>query len=131
MRTKIVFASILAAAFGIGSAAAAEGQSSAMSFQTGNQLYDFCTSPSATYSVGVCYGYVLGVYDFLALAASQTPGSPVCIPEHATVQELVDTVKKFLTDNPSTRHNTASGLVLAALAQAFPCAPPQPSPAKK
>ena len=131
MITKIVLASVLLAAVGIGSATAADSQSPTRTFQTGNQLYGFCTSPDVTYSEGICDGYILGAYDFLALAASQIPGSPVCVPEHATVKELVDTVKKFLADNPSTRHNTASALVLAALAQAFPCAPPQPSNGNK
>lgn len=44
-----------------------------------------------------------------------------CLPNSATRPQLVDVVSKFLRDNPAERHNEAQGLVVRALATAFPC----------
>jgi hypothetical protein len=45
-----------------------------------------------------------------------------CSPENVTAGQVSDMVKRYLDNNPSTRHKTAESLINLALKQAWPCA---------
>jgi Rap1a immunity proteins len=80
----------------------------------GNQLYQLCTGDNAA-GKNFCLGYVAGV--------AYQNANAVCLPHDATVDQLGDTVKKYLTDHPQARRYTAYSEVLTALQKAFPCGP--------
>src|ERR1700733_12575609 len=96
---------------------------SSQSFVTGNVLYGWCTEPVGSFNVGLCEGYIEAVSD----VADALKSLDVCTPQHVTVQEVVDIVKKYLADNPAKRHFTAYGTVINALSAVFPC-PKRPAP---
>lgn len=89
---------------------------SASYFVSGNELYDWCTHSNWA----LCDGFVEGSADiFIAQNANS-----VCMPtgqSGVTVQEVVDVVKKYLTNHPETRHYPAYSIILVALDRAFPC----------
>ena len=60
---------------------------------------------------------------FAALAASvHLFYKDICIPPNAVVGQVVDVVKKYLTEHPEERHSAGSEIQLA-LSAAFPCVP--------
>lgn len=66
--------------------------------------------------------YVMGVADAhkSLLVFSGIP--PVfCTPDYLTVDQLSETVARFLENHPERKHEPGSILVAAALAEAFPC----------
>jgi hypothetical protein len=83
---------------------------SARGFVTGNDLFSKCSSNSP-----LCMGYIAGVSDVMS-----TNGD-ICLPDNATVQQIVDIVVKYLSDHPDRRHYSASSESGVALMQAFPC----------
>jgi hypothetical protein len=91
-------------------------------FEDGNSLYERCAEPTATFSRGVCLGYVVGIFDAM-LSAGGTPiaGFSVCLPRGVTKGQAFDVVTRFLASHPELRHLTAASLVARALEQAFPC----------
>jgi hypothetical protein len=65
-------------------------------------------------------GYVFGMSELIP-----------CISGEITNGQLVDVVKKYLEQNPETRHLHRSTLVFRALSGAFPCKQePTPKPKK-
>src|ERR1700722_9129009 len=70
---------------------------SARGFVTGNDLFSKCSSNSP-----LCMGYVAGVSDVMS-----TNGD-ICLPNDATLQQIVDTVVKYLSDHPERQHYSAS-----------------------
>jgi hypothetical protein len=83
---------------------------SARGFVTGDDLSSKCSINSP-----MCIGYVAGVSDIMS-----TNGD-ICLPSDATIQQIVDTVAKYLSDHPEKRHYSASSQSGIALMQAFPC----------
>jgi hypothetical protein len=84
-------------------------------FITGNDLYSNCKDPNA-YKSNTCLGYIAAVTDII-----QFFDSNICITEDVNLGQLKDIVVAWLTRKPQHRHDNASGLVFAALAEAFPC----------
>ena len=82
----------------------------AKGFVTGNDLFSKCSVNSP-----LCIGYVAGVSDIMS-----TNGD-ICLPNDATVQQLVDIVVRYLSDHPERQHYSASSGSGIALMQAFPC----------
>lgn len=80
-------------------------------FQSGDQLYDHCSTGPDAY----CMGYVAGETDTL------TTYRFACLPPNATVREAVDIVMNFLRAHPETRHYSAASDVAVALKDAIPC----------
>ena len=73
-------------------------------------------------------GYVVGVTDAHVTIEtirleSGTYRRTLCIPEGVDAVQLVDVTTGFLRGHPEVRHNGASGLVIGALIDAFPCRP--------
>jgi hypothetical protein len=66
-------------------------------------------------TAGFYQGYVLGIYDDLALQGL------MCKPEGASVAQVTAVVSKYLQGNPDKWSKPATLLVLNAFGQAFPC----------
>jgi hypothetical protein len=49
-----------------------------------------------------------------------------CIPDYLTVDQLSETVARFLENHPERKHEPGSVLVAAALAGTFPCQQQKP-----
>jgi Rap1a immunity proteins len=69
-----------------------------------------------------CYGYIIGVADVF----DSQNASGVCMPKEAVARQVIDVVKKYLTEHPETRDYTAASEVQVALQEAFPCKTPSP-----
>ena len=91
-------------------------------FESGNKLYDECKG-SPAFNLGFCYGYIVGVAD----VATALKAIDFCPPKGMTVEQTVDTVKKFLTDHPESRHYSGYSEVIVALRLAYPCAKQPPA----
>ena len=46
-----------------------------------------------------------------------------CVPPHVENSQIKDVVIRYLRDNPTSRHESARGLMQQAMAEAFPCPP--------
>lgn len=73
-----------------------------------------------------CAFYVVGVWDTWAIW--QAPDDPesrrrgsVCKPEGVGGVQLAAIVAKYLRERPESWHESAAFLIVAALAEAFPC----------
>lgn len=90
----------------------------AATFVDGDALYRSCQANPQAY----CQGYVTGVIDAASEVMDQLDQKPVFCPgEEITVAQARDAVIAFLKDHPGARDQGASGLVIAAMAKAFPC----------
>jgi hypothetical protein len=106
-------------------------QAVAAFFENGNSLLEYCSAAEADdlreMKFASCYGYIIGAIDMMevtndARRGAKPPLKPLfCLPTNVTRGQLVDTVKKYLTDNPAHRHYSAAGIVLQAIDEAFPC----------
>ena len=141
MKKILLVASVLVAL--VGPARADEGKAI-----SGNKLLTWCYGGLAYQNEGMCYGFVLAIFEnMLALAvrdgmvsavkmgimldasdASTTivadlmKNSPWCITiEGATSQQAVEVVKKYLSNNPEQLHRNARELIRDAFHAAWPC----------
>lgn len=104
---------------------------------TGNDFLRYCSQ-----SPQVVYGFVLGWsvrrsadLEIGAKAIASTSGAAkdvairmsttmmfsTCTPNEVTVEQMADVLCKFLSDNPSVRHQGAGALMSFAMVSAFPC----------
>jgi hypothetical protein len=87
--------------------------SAAAGFWDGNKLLSDINSE--TYSgKALALGYVIGVHDSFDTLL-------FCTPENSSQGQLRDVVKKYLENNPASRHKSADVLIVNALQQNFPC----------
>jgi len=93
---------------------------------TGEELFNECSDAAKEKQ---CEAYVRGVADgvttLTVTAGILHPDSQLyprlfCV-EDVTSDELVRAVRRYLTDNPSTRHFNAASQVILALQGSFPC----------
>ena len=97
------------------------------SFETGNDLFQFCSDSRSIYFENYCKGYAVGVADAaMAVNAMKANGYPipsVCLPagEHVKSEQIRDVVVQYLAAHPEIRHQAAGGHALVALQAAFPC----------
>jgi len=85
---------------------------------SGNALLGQCTNSSAL-ERGVCFGRVDGFINGYEMAS--TEARIICRPNNTTLGQLVDIVKKELTEHPERRQAPWQSLALLALNNAFPC----------
>lgn len=85
-----------------------------LSFITGDQLYEYCTTPSAPQQA-VCAYYVMGMADVLM------DMTKICPEKGVTGSQLADVVTNYFRAHPEVRHLSASSEGRFALEQAFPC----------
>jgi Rap1a immunity proteins len=83
----------------------------------GNDLYADCSGPAGTAASAACNSYILGVSDVLYVQNTNS----MCLPKGVVTGQIIDVVRKYLTDHPETRHYTAVSEITVALQSAFPC----------
>ena len=110
----------------------------AISFLTGNQLFDLCTSAEAALKrdaskttledipdwvdASRCAGFIQGVADSHEVIVETGLGKKLwCRTTGMTTGQLNSVILKFMRERPETLHESAASLVIIALAQAFPC----------
>jgi hypothetical protein len=98
--------------------APAHSQGSAPNPSIGNGLLELCDPGKASWTDGLCRGYINGVSDI------GRDLSIVCYPSGVTNGQTVDIVMAGLRNNPGERHKASDGLVIKYPTAAFPC-PPQ------
>ena len=100
-------------------------------YYDGNKLYEFCQQKEGLLRAA-CVGYIIGAIDGTSSMYSvlgQITGLPprmqknnyYCLPANASAEQAVDVVIKWLKDNPSKRHQPATGAVWEAFANVWPC----------
>jgi hypothetical protein len=88
---------------------------------TGNTWEANCASQEL-HDYVACRRYVAGVADTLRVWEASSPSTlEACIPDKATVGQLVEVGRKFMRDNPSGRHLPAGVLLVTAFTFAWPC----------
>ena len=94
----------------VGLAVMLSANSHAWVWRNGNSSHIDCAN-EASFTSGVCTGYILGVLDANARANFE----PYCDSEGATVGQMKDIVKKWLADNPAYRTIPADAAVTVAM----------------
>jgi hypothetical protein len=93
-------------------------QAQANSFKTGNDLLQYCEDASQP----VCTAYIMGVVDSISVYQQVTSAPKfACVPTHVTAGQVRDIVVRYLKAHPQDRHLTASGEVIMALKEVWPC----------
>jgi hypothetical protein len=91
------------------------------SFFTGNDLHEVCQSTEGFHEV-MCTVYIAGVNDAMVTVIASKAIKPLyCLPKHVDGEQLADIVRKYLKNNPASRHTAASSIVMIALRVSFPC----------
>jgi Rap1a immunity proteins len=89
--------------------------SAGASFDSGNDLYKFCTAKDE-FSSGMCLGLISGYFDEMHVAYKCTRES-----SEITRGQLKDIVVQALRDQPAKRHMPGFVLASAAFMDAFGC----------
>lgn len=87
-------------------------------YTTGNALYADCKKDAELWKQAICTGYVTAIAD---MQDAYTISTKSCVPQGATIRQLIDIVMAYFRDNPQTRHAPAAQQVTLALSKAFPC----------
>jgi len=84
-------------------------------FYSGNELLDMLEKTEIENKVyyTMAMGYVVGVFDAY-------DGVLFRSPSNITIEQVKDIGKKYLIDNPETRHEAAYVLLVRAFREAFP-----------
>lgn len=89
---------------------------------SGSELLEYCSGPESGFRDGVCGGYVTGVHDLHSDVVEAKVAKPLfCMPLGVKNGQLRLVVKKWLQEHPEKLHLPASGLVVGAFREAFPC----------
>lgn len=110
---------------------------------SGNDVLSACEVADGGIKEGFCIGYIVGLWEgihwgtFVAFRsaggfeqggaaeangfANMLLGS--CAPKEVENSQIKDVLVRYLWENPTTRHESARGLMERAMAEAFPCAP--------
>jgi len=83
----------------------------------GNELLRKCV-PATWNEFFYCEGYLAGVAE---TPWPTVPPQRVCSPAGVTLDQITNIVVRYLQAHPETRHGPAPALIIAALAEAFPC----------
>lgn len=96
--------------------------------QTGNEWAAECISGNAA-KIAHCLGYARGLADaFGAWSAFSEHTAIVCIPDRVVAFQLRDVALKWMTSNPSRRHEEAGYVLMIAFAEAWPCSKKELTP---
>lgn len=67
-------------------------------------------------------GYVIGtIHGWERAAGVHKFPSQICVPANASFGQMTAVVRKYMDNTPEKLHLPASGIVLLALREAFPC----------
>lgn len=86
-------------------------------YLTGTQLNNECIKVKSA----LCDGYVMAVVDTYSDMQEVYNQTAICLRPRVTNTQLTAIVSKYLLANPEEWHFRASGIVLKALSNAFPC----------
>ena len=82
---------------------------------------------TASHDAGRCFGFLSGVADLYDIMTSEGLVKPsYCPPVNVSLIRMINVVVNYLQQHPEDLHYSASSLVMAAYADAFPCARPHP-----
>lgn len=109
----------------------------------GNTLLQWCDDGENYEPDSLCFGYIIGSVSSLRVGAFAALreiyiatgksidvgeleklselGVNFCPPAGVTNRQIVDTVTKSLKEHPEWRHVDATGIILAAMREAYPC----------
>jgi len=87
-------------------------------FIDGNKLHQDCSSMLNVLDSS-CAAYISAVADILEQAP--VARHRACLPPGAKLSQAVDVVKRWLAENPQSRHLPGPEVVATALERAFPC----------
>ncbi|ARU02958.1 Rap1a/Tai family immunity protein [Yoonia vestfoldensis] len=108
---------------------------------SGNDLYSACTATGDVVDLryGYCIGYIGGAFEGIKLGAgaimfqAMREGTAaevdqasnellgICVPETVERGQIVDVAIQYMAKNPQIRHESARGLLLQSMQEAFPC----------
>ena len=96
---------------------------SAEAFKSGTELQQECSDEEGYFMRGACYGYLTAVFDLHSswVEAKTIEKPQFCKPAGVTLDKLKSILLAYMDANPGELKKTASGNVLNAFAQAFPC----------
>ncbi|SJZ33498.1 Rap1a/Tai family immunity protein [Pantoea eucalypti] len=84
----------------------------------GNDLYEWADAykdkSGSSFNAGLYVGYINGIAEVFS-------GEVFCVPKNTRNGQLYDIVYLYLRDNPKFRTDSAGGIILKALSQAYPC----------
>jgi len=89
-----------------------------LAYATGAMLYRALSSGKPS-EQGIARGYIAAVADIGA--GEPVNGFVFCVPKAQTMEQLGDTVKRWIDAHPETRNYAGKGVVAAALGDAYPC----------
>jgi hypothetical protein len=69
---------------------------------------------------GMCWGMIGGIRFFAASSTYRTKSS-VCIPEEATLGQMLSVIVRYMRNNPQNLHENFMYLAMAAVQGAWPC----------
>lgn len=96
-----------------------EGVENSGTFETGEELYQACTSKEDT-ELEHCYGYIMGVSDTITLFADYGWVEPsACVPNDIGIEKLRAIVVGYIEG--SDGYYSAVSMVHGALEEAYPC----------
>ena len=91
----------------------------------GKPLLTDCTREKASFASGTCLGYITGVVDtyttLIGWGYFDETSKPYCIPGEMKVGHLHNVVVEYLKDHPERLNFVASGEIMNAFIEAFPC----------
>jgi hypothetical protein len=128
------FASLFATAFFVASVAGGgPAPTNSSKIETVNDFVDICKtidddtrSVAETFKSGYCSGWAMGVIEGVGLSEAQHQiprGSQlVCAPEGNSPNQMVQIVRKYVSEHPEKEHVPMTVIATQALASAFPCA---------
>jgi Rap1a immunity proteins len=87
-------------------------------FRSGNDLLRECEA-KGTSGYSLCLGYIMGVDD--TMRHIPIYGFSECSSSEVTAGQIKDIVVQYLYNHPATRHTSASGIVVMAISESFPC----------
>jgi hypothetical protein len=82
---------------------------------TAQQLLELCSPQASDAGHGICLGYIIGSLDTSVVRGG------MCPPPSLTHGQVRDTVLEFMRKHPERLQEPAPHLIVAAMAEAFPC----------
>jgi Rap1a immunity proteins len=86
---------------------------------------DDTQSVAETFKSGYCSGWAMGVVEGVSLSETQhqipRDAQMVCAPEGNSPNQMVQIVRKYVSEHPEKEHSPMTTIATQALAGAFPC----------
>jgi hypothetical protein len=99
----------------------------ANAYQTAGELYDTCNAPTETIPQAMqkshCIGYIQGIVDGLQVSFGINPETRfICFRSKGmSVDYQLELVSYYIKNDPSSRQESARGIISAAFQNTYPC----------